>query len=173
MRSDRTAFEDFAWAESPKLFRTAIFLVGDRGLAEDLVQDVLERLFVAWPRVDDPRAYSNRALINRVRNTQRRRRRRPESPLYDGVDVVEADRSGQALDRDLLLRALGALSARQRVAVVLRYYQDLSEAETAAVMGCSPGSVKSHAARGLSQLRAQLEVSRNGIVNRPGERSVK
>lgn len=159
MGNDREDFSAFAAAESTRLLRTAFLLTGDRGLAEDLVQDVLERLFVAWPRVEDPRAYARRALANHGHNFWRRRRRHAETPLTDAVERPVSDSTATGADRDALLRALATLPARQRTAVVLRFLDDLSEAETAQAMSCSLGTVKAHTSRALARLRVALPVA--------------
>jgi RNA polymerase sigma-70 factor (sigma-E family) len=154
--SDRQEFADFAVAESARLFRTAYLLSGDVSAAEDLVQDVLERMFVSWSRVDEPRAYANQALVNRGRNLWRLRSRRREVSLAGRFDWPVSDRAGEVGERDAVLTALSSLSPRQRTAVVLRFFQDLSEADTAAAMGCSIGAVKSHTARAVAKLRLEL-----------------
>jgi RNA polymerase sigma-70 factor (sigma-E family) len=153
---NRDEFIDFATAESAALVRTAFLLTGDRGTAEDLVQDVLERLFVAWPRVDDPRAYARRALLNRSRNVWRHRRRHGETPLSAAHDRLVADQASERAERDVVVRGLAALPARQRAALVLRFFDDLSEIETAAAMACSVGAVKTHTSRGLARMRQVL-----------------
>jgi RNA polymerase sigma-70 factor (sigma-E family) len=153
---DRGEFVDFARAESGRLLRTAYLLVGNPAVAEDLVQDVLERLYVAWPRVDEPRKYANRALVNQSRNHWRRMSRRHEVELSETAGGAVADQSAQSTDRMVLLRALAQLSSRQRSAVVLRYLADLSEADVAEAMGCSTGAVKSHTARAIARLRTEL-----------------
>lgn len=131
----------------------AIALTGDRTAAEDLLQDVLERLYVAWPRVDDPSAYARRTLINASTNRWRRRGRRPERPLDEAPEPLVADRTEEHGHRDELVRAVATLPARQRAVVVLRFLADLSEAETASALGCSTGTVKSQTARALISLR--------------------
>lgn len=140
------------------LLRLAYALCGDAAEAEDIVGDVLAR---AWPRlsrgkVDDPQAYLRRAVVNRVASWRRHRfvvrreelRRRPEPPA--------ADVEGQTAERDRLWTALRALPPAQRQVVVLRYVEDLSEAETAATLGVASGTVKSRAARALEALRRAL-----------------
>jgi RNA polymerase sigma-70 factor (sigma-E family) len=160
-RSDRLMdFETFASARWPRLVRTAYLLTGDHHEAEDLVQATLAKVFTGWSRIrrlDEPDAYVHRALVNN--NLSRYRRRRvlqfltpvlperasPES-ADGGIHGIEA--------RSELIRALAQLPPRQRAVVVLRYWDDLSEQQTAEALGCSVGNVKSQASRGLSKLRA-------------------
>lgn len=135
------------------VLRTAWFLVGNTHHAEDLAQEALARTYAAWPRARrDPLAYTRRVLVNVRTDTWRRRRR---EVLIDPSDLPESTGSpaGTVESRDLVVRALGALTPRQRRVVVLRYLLDLSEAEVAADLGISVGTVKSTASRALSQLR--------------------
>lgn len=140
------------------LLRLAYALCGDPAEAEDVVGDVLAR---AWPRlrggmVDDPGAYLRRAVVNRVASWRRHRfvvrreemRRRPQ-PLA-------ADVEDQTAEHDRLWAALQGLPVAQRQVVVLRYLEDLSEAEVAATLGVASGTVKSRAARALEALRRAL-----------------
>lgn len=106
-------------------------------------------------RVDDPHAYTRRALARAAQNRWRWRRRHPETELA-GHDSPSPDPSEDLARRDHLLAALTSLPAGQRAVVVLRHYEGLSELETAAVLGCSPGTVKSQASRGLARLRSLL-----------------
>lgn len=146
-------FDGFVVAASPGLLRMSVALTGDRSAAEDLLQDVLERLYVAWPRVDDPSAYARRALVNASTNRWRLRGRRPERPLDDAPEPLVSDRTDEHGRRDELVRAVATLPGRQRAVVVLRFLADLSEAETAKLLGCSVGTVKSQTARALTKLR--------------------
>ncbi|SEE82573.1 SigE family RNA polymerase sigma factor [Jiangella alba] len=159
MRND--GFDEFVAGWSGRLLRAAYLLTGDRGLAEDLLQDVYERLYVAWPRVADPAAYAHRALTRQAMNRWRTRSRRPVEAAY-GAEHDRADQRADAVDalheRAVVLTALRTLPARQRAVVVLRFFADLSEADTAAAMGCSIGTVKSQTARGLARLRTVLPV---------------
>jgi RNA polymerase sigma-70 factor (sigma-E family) len=157
--SRRDDFADFVSADATRLMRIAYLLTGDHEAAEDLLQETLERVYVAWPRVDNPFAYARAALASRAANRWRDRARRREAPLTDAADVAHAgaDGSERIAQRDELVRALTQLGPRQRATVVLRYLEDLSEAETAAALGCSVGTVKSQTSRALARLRGVLD----------------
>ncbi|MET8151741.1 SigE family RNA polymerase sigma factor [Actinoplanes sp. NPDC049668] len=152
----RDGFDDFVRGRSTGLLRVAYLLTGDRHTAEDLVQEVLEQMYVRWRRIQGaPEAYARRALVNRATNRWRSRGRRPEAPL-GRHDVAEPDHSEHVVIRDAVVEALRALPPRQRAAVVLRYLDDLPIADVARALDCSEGSVKSNASRGLERLRAAL-----------------
>ncbi|MGY0062296.1 SigE family RNA polymerase sigma factor [Streptomyces sp. LZ34] len=155
-------FREFVTTRWPRLLRTAYLLSGEQHAAEDLVQSALIRVYVAWRRVrdaDEPDAYVRRVLVN---EHARRYRRRLKEFLSIGPgdsahwQVPDRDRIALADDREMLRQALAQLPPRQRQAVVLRYWEDLSESQVAAAMGCSVGTVKSQAAKGLTKLRAAL-----------------
>jgi RNA polymerase sigma-70 factor (sigma-E family) len=151
-------FEGFVRARSSSLLRTALLLTGqNRAEAEDLLQVALERAYRHWPRIsrsEAPERYVRRILANASTDRWRRVTRRPElSLLPTDAGPAAADHSGAIADRDYLLRALATLPAGQRTVLVLRYFEDLSEAETAQVLDCTPGTVKSQAARALARLR--------------------
>jgi RNA polymerase sigma-70 factor (sigma-E family) len=151
-------FDDFVRTRSTGLLRVAYLLTGDRHAAEDLVQEVLEQMYVKWRRIESaPEAYARRALVNRSTNRWRRRGRRPEAPLAHH-DLVEPDHSDDVVIRGAVLEALRELPPRQRAAVVLRYLDDLPIVEVARAMDCTEGTVKSNAARGLERLRDVLAV---------------
>jgi RNA polymerase sigma-70 factor (sigma-E family) len=153
----QAAFTEFVRGRSSALLRTAVLLVGgDRGQGEDLLQGVLERMYVRWDRIEGPpEAYARRALAHAALNRWRGRRRRPELPLLDpdpGGAAPGDDPAAVDL-RDALVRALLTLPPRQRAVLVLRYFDDLPEAEVAHALGCSVGTVKSQTSRALSRLR--------------------
>lgn len=151
------SFDEFVRARSSALLRSAYLLTTDRHAAEDLLQDVLERVYVKWRRIrDSPEAYARRVLVNRAVDGWRRRGHRHEVELGHGSGLSDSDHADGIATRQAVLAALRDLPKRQRTAVVLRYLDDLSEADTARAMGCSVGAVKSHAARGLAKLRASL-----------------
>ncbi|MBC2906967.1 SigE family RNA polymerase sigma factor [Streptomyces cupreus] len=154
-------FQHFVTGRWPRLMRTAFLLTGEQHAAEDLVQSTLEQVYVAWRRVgsaDEPEAYVRRVMINAHARKHRRRLREFLAPKDDSGLVHEVadtgDRIAQADDRNALLKALAQLPPRQREAVVLRYWEDLTETQTAEAMGCSVGAVKSNAAKGIAKLRA-------------------
>jgi RNA polymerase sigma-70 factor (sigma-E family) len=137
------------------LLKTAWWLTGDWQLAEDLLQTALAKAFLAWHRIDDDRAeaYVRRILVTTYA-TWGRRAWRGELASASVPDVEDPHDGGANADlRRVVVAALAELPRRQRATVVLRYYCDLSEAETAATLGCSVGTVKSQAARGLDRLR--------------------
>ncbi|MEU1516912.1 SigE family RNA polymerase sigma factor [Streptomyces sp. NPDC005811] len=155
-------FQAFVIGRWPRLMRTAFLLTGEQHAAEDLVQTTLEQVYVAWRRVasaDEPEAYVRRVMINAHARRYRRRLREFLAPKGDDPgpahEVADTgDRIAQADDRHALLKALAELPPRQREAVVLRYWEDLTETQTATAMGCSVGAVKSNAAKGIAKLRA-------------------
>lgn len=160
---DERAFEEFMGRTAKRQLLSAVLLTGgDWASAEDLVQGAFERLYLHWPKIDEGRqeAYLRRTLANGATSRWRRLRVRVgEVPLLvDGewtVDVPAAgvDPAARLAQRDGLVRALRALPPRQRAVIVLRYVEDLPEADVAAAMGCSVGSVRSQASRGLARLR--------------------
>jgi RNA polymerase sigma-70 factor (sigma-E family) len=154
-RADQRAFDEFVRSSSDRLVRTAYLLCGDRGHAEDLVQTALLRTARRWTAArQDPGAYARRVLVNLAKDRWRDLRRRPGEKALE-IDVAIPVTDGVA-DRDQLLRAARTLPAGQRAVLVLRYFDDLSVAETAAALGCSEGTVKSQTARALDRLRSAL-----------------
>ncbi len=151
-------FAAFMTEHGDDLLRTAWLLVGDAHRAEELAQAALVRTYATWDRIrnDDPLGYARRVLANLRVDTWRRRRREVLSPpdLLPDRAAPEAERHVD--DRDLLVRALALLTPRQRRIVVLRHLVGLPEADVAAALGISVGTVKSTASRGLATLRATL-----------------
>lgn len=156
------AITDLYTAEYASLVRLATLLIGDLGTAEEVVQDCFVALHQRWARLRDQgtgAAYLRRSVVNRCRSVQRHRTvvdrflRRAQSATLPSAEsqAIDADRYAD------VLAAVRALPVRQREALVLRYYLDLSEAQTAEVMGISHGAVKSHTARALAALRRILE----------------
>jgi RNA polymerase sigma-70 factor (sigma-E family) len=168
MHSDQYGtFDEFVMGSATRLLRAAVFLVGDRHLAEDLVQTAFERTARHWRRVvhaGTPEAYARRILVNLAIDDTRRRRRKPALPGggTDDLDRIRGavpDRRFADVElRDLLERSLAALPAGQRAVLVLRYWCDLSEQEIAADLGVSAGTVKSQAARALARLQQDLSL---------------
>lgn len=151
---DQPAFEDFVGARSNALQRFGYLLTGDWGLAEDLLQTAMARAYQRWPRIhgDNPEAYVRKIMVNTWSSWWRRRWRAemptdavPESPARD--QYADVDR------REVVRAALAALPPRQRAVLVLRYHEDLSEHQVAALLGITAGTVKSQAARALGKLR--------------------
>jgi RNA polymerase sigma-70 factor (sigma-E family) len=158
-RRNQTAFAEFALARSAALHRAAYLMVGDQQLAQDLVQEALTKTYVAWPRLRDPskaEAYTRKAITTTAISWFRRKgwdNERPTETLPVGGSLGHAD---AVTDRTAIWEALQALAPRQRAALVLRYYEDLTEAQTAEAMGCAVGTVKSQVSAGLGNLRRQL-----------------
>lgn len=172
--SREEGFAVFMAGSQAELLRTAWFLVGDAHRAEELTQQALVRTYGAWPRAQrDPLAYTRRVLVNLRTDTWRRRRREVLMAPERLPDRGRADH-GEVEARDQLSRALGVLTARQRRVMVLRYLLDLPEAEVAADLGISVGTVKSTASRAVARLRAELpdaagpgQTERGGDDDRP------
>ncbi|MER7361400.1 SigE family RNA polymerase sigma factor [Nonomuraea wenchangensis] len=149
-------FSAFVAARATSLLRVAYLACGDETEAEDLLQTALERTYRSWDRVryDSPEPYVRRVIVNAAISRARRRailsiiptHRPPERPAR----VTDVDL------RHVLMEALRALPPRQRAVVVLRYWEDLSEAQTAEVLGCSVGTVKSQASKAMAKLRSAL-----------------
>ena len=138
------AFDEFVLARSSGLLRTAYLLTHDHALAEDLLQTALAKAWFAWERIDQHEAYVRRILVTTYA-TWWRRRWNGEHPTDDPTEAA-----GQRHD---LWSALERLPRRQRAVVVLRYFEDLTEAQTAQVLGCSVGTVKSQASKAFAKLR--------------------
>jgi RNA polymerase sigma-70 factor (sigma-E family) len=147
------AFAAYVAARRRALLKSAWLLTGDWHLAEDLLQTALAKAYLAWRRVDEPDAYVRRVLVTTYA-TWWRRRWNGERPHGEVPDRAGPDEYGGVDLRHQVHRVLRDLPRRQRAVVVLRYFEDLSEAETAAALGCSVGTVKSHTARALARLRA-------------------
>jgi RNA polymerase sigma-70 factor (sigma-E family) len=160
----RAAFEHFVAEATDGLLRTAYLLTGDAGEAEDAVQECLFKIARRWSRVvtmDSPKAYARRILVNLTLDGSRHRARhraeletgtRSDEPLPRESGVSSGVFAGVD-ERIDLIRAVGELPPRQRAALVLRYFDDLTEGETAAVLGCSVGTVKSTTSRALEKMR--------------------
>ncbi len=150
--NSRPDFEEFVVVCSDRLLRTAFLLTRDRALAEDLLQTALAKAWFAWNRLDaQPEPYVRRILVNTYA-TWWRRRWRAEQPAEELPERAGGDDAGFAMTHDLWV-ALGRLPRRQRAVVVLRYFDDLSEGDTAEVLGCSAGTVKSQTSKALAKLR--------------------
>lgn len=157
-RTDDETFRSFVAARSQALLRTAYLLTGNIADAEDLLQTALFKTFRHWPRLHNkqsPDAFVRRVMVT-TRTDWRRRRRVAEDSVADLPDHPSHDNPTRD-GRDEMWLALGTLPPRMRAVLVLRYWEDLSESETAHLLGCSTGTVKSQASRGLARLRRQLE----------------
>ncbi|RYC12646.1 SigE family RNA polymerase sigma factor [Nocardioides zhouii] len=150
---DRESFTAWATLRRPHLLRTASFLTGDPGLAEDLVQEALTKVAQRWPRLRDghPDAYARQILVRDNVSWWRRARFEVASEIVDPGRTPAGDSAVER--RMVLLGALGRLTDRQRAVLVLRYFDDLSEAEIAQALGVSTGTVKSTAHLALRRLR--------------------
>ena len=168
---DETEFTEFATASSPRLYRSALLLCGDRHLAEDLVQETLARVYVRMHRtlgridagrIDNPPAYAQTALV-RIFISSRRRRSSGEI----AVDAVPETRT-TAPDDDLrvtLGAALAALAPLDRAVIVLRHLDDRTVAEVATALGLSEGAVRNRSMRALERLRERLDTTLPELLN--------
>jgi RNA polymerase sigma-70 factor (sigma-E family) len=159
-------FPEFMHARWPAMVRLAYGLTGDQGHAEDVAQAAFARAYASWPRVrrsGDPDAYVRQIVINENRN--RFRKRRVAEHLTDSalIDVPWTDATRDYDERSALMTALQRLGPRQRAVIVLRYWLDLTEQETAATLNCSVGTVKSQASRALAALRQNAELVDGGL----------
>jgi RNA polymerase sigma-70 factor (sigma-E family) len=151
-------FRQFVAARSAALLRTAYLLVGDWAHAEDVLQTALTRTYLAWRRlgqIDAVEAYARRVLVTTATSWWRRRWH-GERPTLVLPERTAPDRIDEQVERQVLWRHIGALPARQRAVLVLRFYEDLTEVETARVLGVAVGTVKSQCSRALAALRARL-----------------
>ncbi|GAA4714329.1 SigE family RNA polymerase sigma factor [Phytohabitans rumicis] len=149
-------FREFVELRYGELLRIAYLLTGSAHAAEDLLQTSLLKVMRRWKRVDEPIAYVRRTMINQHISVWRRQGARelltsmvPDRPVRDPADLVS--------DRQALYGAMRRLTPRTRAVIVLRYWADLPEAEIADLLGCSVGTVKSRASRGLDRLREVLD----------------
>lgn len=151
-------FREFVTARSGALLRTAYLLAGDWSTAEDLLQTALTKTYLAWKRLGQIEAiepYARRVLVNTATSWWRRRWH-GERPTEFLPETAAPDRLDEQLDRDVLWKHVKALPARQRAVLVLRFYEDMSEAQTAAMLDISAGTVKSQTSRALGTLRKRL-----------------
>lgn len=153
-------FEEFAAARSPALLRYAMLLSGDREEARDIVQEVLTRALVKWTRIgaiEEPYGYVRRMVTNEFLSLRRRRRLWTVPLGREALDGPAAPRAAADPDGDdELWQLLGTLPRQQRVVIVLRYYEGLTDHEIADVLGCRAGTVRGYASRALSALRIEL-----------------
>jgi RNA polymerase sigma-70 factor (sigma-E family) len=158
-------FREFMHARWPVMVRLAYGLTGDQGHAEDVAQAAFARAYASWPRVSragDPDAYVRQIVVNENRN--RFRKHRVTERLTDSPpEGATADVMREHDDRSVLIGALQRLGPRQRAVIVLRYWMDLTEVETAASLNCSVGTVKSQASRALATLRQNTDLVDEGF----------
>jgi RNA polymerase sigma-70 factor (sigma-E family) len=153
-------FRDYVESRGPALLRAAYLLTGNRADAEDLVQAALVKTYLAWNRIEDRRAldgYVRRAMIN-THISWWRSRKVEEYPTDEIPDQAVADHAGHSDQQEALRRAVDRLPQRMRAAVVLRYYEDMTEAEIADALGVSLGTVKSTVSRAVAKLRVDAEL---------------
>jgi RNA polymerase sigma-70 factor (sigma-E family) len=153
-------FRDYVTTRSGSLLRSAYLLTGNRADAEDLVQAALAKTYLAWDRIEDRRAldgYVRRAMIN-THISWWRRRRLEEYPTDELPDQVVADHASASDLAETLRRAVDRLPQRMRAAVVLRYFEDMTEAEVADALGVSLGTVKSTVSRAVAKLRIDTDL---------------
>jgi len=160
-------FEAYVNARQSALVRTAFLLTGELHSAEDLVQAALVKLYLSWGKVRQQGsidAYVRRIMVNEHTTWWRRAWRRRETSVGQPPENegVPASSDSDLEERDAMWRALQSLPPRQRAAVVLRYYEDLSEADTAELLNCSVGTVKSQTSRALATLRGALTEESEG-----------
>lgn len=157
-------FEEFAATRMPGLLRFAAVLAGDRATAEDLAQEVLIRAYARWDRIgclDRPELYVRKMMLNEFLNWRRRSARQiPVGGMASEPASIAPDHAAEYNEREALLAELGKLPRRQRAVLVLRYYEDRGDSEIADLLGCSPGTVRSHASRALAALRVEMSPRR-------------
>jgi RNA polymerase sigma-70 factor (sigma-E family) len=158
---DTDEFAEFVAARSSPLLRLACLLTGgDRLAAEDLLQDAFTETFIRWRRIREPAgrdAYVRRILVRSATRRWRKRDRHMESSSDKVPEPSVDSQTDRIIDSHAVWTCLSRLPPRQRAVVVLRYYEDLSELQTAELLGCATGTVKSHAARGLRALHRDLQ----------------
>jgi RNA polymerase sigma-70 factor (sigma-E family) len=153
-------FREFVSSRGRALLRSAYLMTGNLADAEDLVQSALAKTYQAWNRIEDRKAldgYVKRAMVN-THISWWRRRRVDEYPTDDIPDQPAADTSGNSELHDTLQRAIDRLPQRMRAAVVLRYFEDMTEAEVADILGVSQGTVKSTVSRAVAKLRTDADL---------------
>jgi RNA polymerase sigma-70 factor (sigma-E family) len=157
-KADISAFSELVAMRSPALLRTAYLVVGDHELAHDLLQEALVKAYVAWPRLRDvtkAEAYVRRTMVTTA-ISWRRRRSFHEHPVEVVPEIGDADQTERLAAHDDVWTQVCGLPPRQRAVLVLRYYEDLSYADTAKVLGCSVGTVASQVSEALDKLRQRV-----------------
>ena len=168
-----TTFEDFASSRLPALVRFAAVMTHDRGIAEDVCQEVVIRVQRDWARIsvlDHPEAYVRRMVVNEYLSWRRKWARVIPFATV-GTDRSVGDHADTVTDRSALMARIGRLPPQQRTVLVLRYYEDLPDSEIAAVLGCSESTVRGYAMRALRTLRVDLDELAD--FGRPGRRATR
>jgi RNA polymerase sigma-70 factor (sigma-E family) len=162
---DEESYVEFAAAARERLRRTAYLLCGDWDRASDFVQEGLIRVYVAWPRLTrkgGEHAYARQAVVSAFLDHARRRSSREFAVEPDPQQAADGDLARDVSARVALMANLAQLPPRQRACVVLRYFEDLDVAQTAEVLGCSQGTVKSQTSKALASLRSMFCESPTG-----------
>jgi RNA polymerase sigma-70 factor (sigma-E family) len=163
-------FDEFVAARSDALFRYAFLLTADADDARDLLQEALLKAYLAWGRireVEQPESYVRRILVTTRTSLWRRRRSRvPEVPFTTDDRVLATEQYGPADDRAAMWQLLQRLPRKQRAVLVLVYYESLTEAEVAALLRCSTGTVKSQKSKALAKLRDWMAQSEGDVHDR-------
>jgi RNA polymerase sigma-70 factor (sigma-E family) len=157
---DDAAFREYVLARGTALLRTAIMLTGNQADAEDLVQATLASTYLAWDKINDRAAldaYVRRAMVN-THISWWRRRKLEEYPTEELPDRAVSDHAQNSDLAEVVRRALDRLPERMRAAVMLRYFEDMTEPEIAALLGVSLGTVKSTVSRAVARLRIDSEL---------------
>jgi RNA polymerase sigma factor (sigma-70 family) len=142
------SFEQFYATSYSRMLRLAVALLPTKSIAEDAVQDAFAKVFRKYASIDQPGAYVRRAIVNEATGFFRKR-----AVASAKEPLIRASLVGEFIDQDVMLRVLDTLPPRQRTALVLRYYEQCSEAEIASILRCRPGTVKSLLSRGIAALR--------------------
>jgi RNA polymerase sigma-70 factor (sigma-E family) len=168
----QVGFDDFVAARSSRLLRTAYLLTRDHALAEDLLQTALTKAWFAWGRIDgNPEPYVRQIIVHTYASWWRRKWN-GEHATDELPERPHLDHAGDTSQSHDLWTALGRLPRRQRAVVVLRFYEDLTEAETARLLGCSVGTVKSQTSKAMAKLRLDPALSTPApITSADGEES--
>ncbi|UPK73911.1 SigE family RNA polymerase sigma factor [Nocardioidaceae bacterium SCSIO 66511] len=165
---DREAFVEFASARSAALLRYAYLLLGDRQLAEDLLQESLTKTYVAMPRLRDRHrleAYARKTLTRTAISWWRRKGWSAEKPRDDVPESGGSTHGDDVVDRAWMWGELQILPSKQRAAIVLRFYEDCTYSEIAEAMNCAEGTAKSQVSRGLDRLR--MRIGRDAVPAKP------
>ncbi|MER7470798.1 SigE family RNA polymerase sigma factor [Micromonospora sp. NPDC000018] len=151
-------FDDYVRARGAALVRLGRLLTGDRHRGEDLAQEVLARAFVRWNRISavNPEAYVRRMLVNAAITRWRRLSSRESVVVDIGDSASRMDLESEVVERDVLWRHVRQLPAKQRAAIVLRYYEDLDDVSIAGLLGCSTVTVRTQVKRALATLRGKV-----------------